>query len=108
MTNVTQIKTRRYRCFVSTQSVRISHPDFRKRLRSDAFRISPAITSILEKMRQNMTMAKVMTELEANGWTFDTHPTLAVICTHPQVVALKPITIADAQGLQRILERKQS
>lgn len=55
---------------------------------------------------QNATINRVVTDLELKGWHVECHPCGEITCHHPQVktVRPRPITLMEAQQVQRILE----
>jgi hypothetical protein len=51
---------------------------------------------------------RIITDLQTKGWMIEARPGVEIICTHPKIQNISPITLIEAQEMQKILERKTS
>lgn len=85
---------------------RITSGSYSDNLNRLPFERIPPISTKPAYVTQNATLNRVITDLELRGWHIECRPCGEITALHPQVktVRPRPITLMEAQQVQRILE----
>jgi hypothetical protein len=61
--------------------------------------MTPRVKEALERMRNNATLCRIITDLESKGWTINLTEDHFIYCSHPHVD--QPMHVIEAHAISR-------